>query len=119
MCTLIGCSPRYFPLKDCSFATSKGRHFLQNHMRRAVHKLTVQPVFSPRSPLVLVLKLTGAALQQGVIHIAFGRRDNQFELLISAVVAVLAGMVIVNVVVEVLSAPKSMTAMDLLPCVAL
>jgi hypothetical protein len=35
------------------------------------------------------------------------------------VVAVLAGMVIVNVVVEVLSAPKSMTAMDLLPRVTL
>jgi hypothetical protein len=58
-------------------------------------------------------------LQQGGIHIAFGRSDNQFELLISAVVEVLEGMVIVKVVVEVLSAPKSITAMDLLPWVTL
>jgi hypothetical protein len=53
--------------------------------------------------------------QQRVVHFAFGRSNNQFELLISAVVEVLAGMVIVKVVVEVLSAPKSITAMDLLP----
>jgi hypothetical protein len=58
-------------------------------------------------------------LQQRGIHVAFGRSNNQFELLISAVVEVLAGMVIVKVVVEVLSAPKSITAMDLLPCVTL
>jgi hypothetical protein len=37
----------------------------------------------------------------------------------SAVVEVLAGMVIVKVVVDVLSDPKSITAMDLLPCVTL
>ena len=88
-------------------------------MSGAVYKLTVQPVFIPRSQLVLVVNRASAMLQQGGIHVAFGRRDNQFELLISAVVAVLAGMVIVNVVVDVLSAPKSMTAMDLLPCVTL
>jgi hypothetical protein len=58
-------------------------------------------------------------LQQGIIHITFGRSNNQFELLISAVVEVLAGMVIVKVVVDVLSAPKSITAMDLFPCVTL
>jgi hypothetical protein len=33
--------------------------------------------------------------------------------------AVLAGMVIVKVVVDVLSDPKSNTAIDLLPCVTL
>jgi hypothetical protein len=54
-------------------------------------------------------------LQQGGIHVAFGRSNNQFELLISAVVEVLAGMVIVKVVVEVLSDPKSITAIDLFP----
>jgi hypothetical protein len=57
--------------------------------------------------------------QQGVVHIAFGRSNNQFELLMSAVVEVLVGMVIVNVVVDVLSDPKSITAIDLLPCVTL
>jgi hypothetical protein len=58
-------------------------------------------------------------LQQGVIHLAFGGGNDQFELLISAVVEVLAGMVIVNVVVDVLSDPKSKTATDLLPLEAL
>jgi len=53
--------------------------------------------------------------QQGIIHVAFGGSDYQFELLISAVVEVLAGMVIVNVVVDVLSDPMSKTAMDGLP----
>ena len=88
-------------------------------MSRAVNKLTIQPIFIPHGQFVLVVNSSSAVLQQGVIHIAFGGSNNQFELLISAVVAVLAGMVIVNVVVEVLSAPKSMTAMDLLPWVTL
>jgi hypothetical protein len=58
-------------------------------------------------------------LQQGGIHITLGSRNNQFELLISAVVAVLAGIVMVNVPVDVLSAPKSSTAIDLFPWLAL
>jgi hypothetical protein len=57
--------------------------------------------------------------QQRIIHLAFGGINNQFELLIRAVVEVLAGMVIVNVVVDVLSEPKSKTAIDLLPLDAL
>jgi hypothetical protein len=82
-------------------------------------QLTIQPVFCPRSQLVFVIHSAGAVLQQGIVHFAFGCSNNQFELLISAVVEVLAGMVIVNVVVDVLSAPKSITAMDLFPCVTL
>ena len=58
-------------------------------------------------------------LQQGVVHFTFGSRNNQFELLINAEVAVLAGIVMVNVVVDVLSDPKSNTAMDLLLWLAL
>jgi hypothetical protein len=58
-------------------------------------------------------------LQQGVVHFAFGSRNDQFELLMSAEVAVLAGIVMVNVLVDVLSAPKSNTAMDLFPWLAL
>jgi hypothetical protein len=58
-------------------------------------------------------------LQQGVVHFTFGSRNNQFELLINAEVAVLAGIVMVNVPVDVLSEPKSNTAMDLLLLLAL
>ena len=86
-------------------------------MHRPVNQFTIQPVFRPRSRFIVVFNRAGAVLQQGIIHLAFGRGDNQFELLMSAVVEVLAGMVIVKVVVEVLSAPKSITAMDLLPWV--
>jgi hypothetical protein len=84
-----------------------------------MNQFSIQPVFRPRSELIIVVHFTRTMLQQGVIHITFGRSNNQFELLISAVVEVLAGMVIVKVVVDVLSAPKSITAMDLLPCVTL
>ena len=84
-----------------------------------MNQFTIQPVFRPRSELIVVVYFTGAMFQQRVIHFAFGRSNNQFELLISAVVEVLAGMVIVKFVVEVLSAPKSITAMDLLPWVTL
>ena len=88
-------------------------------MRRPVNQFAIQPVFSPRSELIVIVNFARTMFQQGVVHFAFGRSNNQFELLISAVVEVLAGMVIVKVVVEVLSAPKSITAMDLLPCVTL
>jgi len=60
-----------------------------------------------------------SGIKLGIIHIAFGGSNNQFELLISAVVDVLLGIVIVNVVVDVLSEPKSRTAIDLLPRVTL
>jgi phage-related holin len=58
-------------------------------------------------------------LKQGIIHFAFGGCDHQFELLINAVIDVLAGIVIKNVVTDVLSEPKSNTATDLLPWVEL
>ena len=102
-------------LKRGRFTASKTGHLLQRYMHRPVNQFTIQPVLSPRSRFIVVVNLTGTMLQQGVIHITFGRSNNQFELLMSAVVEVLAGMVIVKVVVEVLSAPKSITAMDLLP----
>jgi hypothetical protein len=84
-----------------------------------MNQFVIQPILCPRSQLVFIVHLARTVFQQGIIHLALGRSDNQFELLISAVVEVLAGMVIVKVVVEVLSAPKSITAMDLLPCVTL
>jgi hypothetical protein len=106
-------------LKRSCFSARKSGHFLQGYVCRPVNQFAIQPVLSPRSKLIVIVYLTRTVFQQRVIHIAFGCSNNQFELLISAVVEVLAGIVIVNVVVEVLSAPKSMTAMDLLPCVAL
>ena len=84
-----------------------------------MNQLAIQPVLCPSSQFVIVLNFPGAVFQQGIIHVAFGSSNYQFELLISAVVEVLAGMVIVNVVVDVLSEPKSKTAIDLLPCVTL
>jgi hypothetical protein len=45
--------------------------------------------------------------------------QHQLELLIRAVDAVFAGIVMVKVVVDVLSDPKSKTAIDLLPWVEL
>jgi hypothetical protein len=88
-------------------------------MRRAVNQLAIQPVLNPRCQFILVIDCAFPLLQQGIIHVAFGGSNNQFELLISAVVEVFAGMVIVNVVVDVLSEPKSRTATDLLPLDAL
>jgi hypothetical protein len=88
-------------------------------MHRPVNQLTIQPILCPRSRFIVVFNRAGSVLQQGGIHVAFGRSNNQFELLMSAVVEVLAGMTIVKVVVDVLSAPKSITAMDLLLCVTL
>jgi hypothetical protein len=84
-----------------------------------MNQFSIQPVFRPRSELIIIVHFPRTMLKQRIVHIAFGRSNNQFALLISAVVEVLAGMVIVNVVVEVLSAPKSITAMDLLLCEAL
>ena len=88
-------------------------------MGRAVNQLAIQPILYPRGSLIVVVHGAVPALQQGVVHLAFGSRNDQFELLMSAVVEVLAGIVIVKVAVEVLSEPKSNTAIDLLPWVAL
>jgi uncharacterized membrane protein YjjP (DUF1212 family) len=84
-----------------------------------VNQLAIQPVFHPRCELIVIINRAFPLLKLGIIHIAFGSGNYQFELLISAVVDVLAGMVIVNVVVDVLSEPKSRTAIDLLPLDAL
>ena len=88
-------------------------------MGRAVDKLAVQPVLSPSGELVFIVYRTLLLHKQRVVHVTFGGRNNQFELLMSAVVAVLAGIVTKNVVVEVLSAPKSMTAIARLALLAL
>jgi len=88
-------------------------------MRRTMNQLAIQPVLNPRCQFVVIVNYAFPLLKQGIIHVAFGSGNYQFELLISAVVEVFAGMVIVNVVVDVLSEPKSRTAIDLLPCVTL
>jgi hypothetical protein len=84
-----------------------------------VNQLTFQPVFNPSGLFVVIVHGSFPLLKQRIIHVAFGGRDYQFELLINAVVDVLAGIVIKNVVVDVLSAPKSSTATDLFPWVTL
>ena len=86
-------------------------------MGRTMYQFAVQPILYPRSVFIVVINITLALLQQGGIHIAFGR-GNQFELLIMADVAVLVGGVTVKSV-DVLSDPKSNTAIDLLPFDAL
>ena len=84
-----------------------------------MNQLALKPVLNPRCQFILVVNLPRTVFQQGIVHVAFGSSNDQFELLISAVVEVFAGIVIVNVVVDVLSDPKSRTAIDLLPCVTL
>ena len=84
-----------------------------------MNQLAVQPVLHPSGSFIVVIHRPIPAFQQGVVHVTFGSRNDQFELLISAVVEVLEGIVIVKVVVEVLSEPKSNTAIDLLPWVTL
>jgi len=88
-------------------------------MHRTVDKFAIQPILHPRGVLVIIIDVAFSFFKQGIVHLAFGCRNNQFELLISEVVAPLTGMVTVNVVVEVLSEPKSNTATDLLPLLEL
>jgi len=73
----------------------------------------------PSGVLVVIINEAFFFLKKRIVHFAFGCRNNQFELLIKEVVGPFVGMVIVNVVVEILSEPKSNTATDLLPCVTL
>jgi len=80
-----------------------------------MNQLAFKPVLYPRCHFILIIDCAFPLLKLGIIHIAFGGGNDQFELLISAVVEVLAGMVIVNVVVDVLSDPKSRTAKELFP----
>ena len=84
-----------------------------------MYKLFVQPIFNPCGEFIVVIYCAFPLFKQGIVHITFGSCNNQFELLMSAEVAVLAGIVIVNVPVDVLSEPKSSTAMDLLLLLAL
>ena len=88
-------------------------------MSRAMYKLAVEPILGPSRQLVFVVQFPGTALKQSIVHFAFGGGNDQLELLISAVVEVLAGIVTKNVVAEVLSAPKSMTAIARLALLAL
>jgi hypothetical protein len=88
-------------------------------MNRTVNKFTLMPVLNPSCVLYVIIDGTFPFFKQRFVHVAFGGSNNQFELLIRAVVAVFAGMVIVNVTLDVLSEPKSKTAIDLLPWVEL
>jgi len=85
-------------------------------MGRTVNKFTFQPVLDPCGEFVVIINCTLLLYKQRFVHFAFCG-GNQFELLISASVTVLAGIVIKNVPldVETLSDPKSKTATDLLP----
>jgi len=102
-------------LNNCCFANSECGVSLQGNMCGAVDKFPIQPVLNPCRVLVVIFYDTFFFLKKRIIHVAFGGGNNQFELLISAAVDVLAGMVMRNVVVDVLSEPKSSTAIDLLP----
>jgi len=88
-------------------------------MNRAVNKFALMPIFNPSCIFNVIIQGTLSLFKQRFIHVAFGGGYDQFELLISEVVGPLIGMVMVNVVVEVLSEPKSNTATDLLPLLAL
>jgi hypothetical protein len=83
-------------------------------MGRPVNQLTLKPILYPRGGLVVIIYDAFFFLKKRIIHFAFGGSNDQFELLIKAAVAVLAGIVIVKFV-DVLSEPKSSTAIDLLP----
>lgn len=80
-----------------------------------MYKFALQPILNPSGQFIVIVHGSFPLLEQGIIHLAFGGGDYQFELLINAVVDVLAGIVIKNVVTDVLSEPKSNTATDLLP----
>jgi hypothetical protein len=109
-----------FPLTyRCGFSTGKNRHFLQLDMDRTMYKFALQPILNPSSQFIVIVHGSFPLLKQGIIHFALGGSDYQFELLINAVVDVLDGIVIKNVVVDVLVEPKSNTATDLLPLVEL
>jgi len=84
-----------------------------------MYKFAIKPILNPCGKFVLIIDCAFLLFKHGIVHIAFGGSNYQFELLISAVVEVFAGIVIVNVVVDVLSDPKSKTATDLLPLDAL
>ena len=88
-------------------------------MGRAVNQFAFQPILNPCGEFVVIVHGSFPLFKQRIVHVAFGGCDYQFELLISAVVDVLAGIVIKNVVADVLSEPKSSTATDLLPWVEL
>ena len=82
-------------------------------MGRTMNKFTFVPILYPSGVFNVIIEGTFAFFKQRFIHVAFGGSNDQFELLISAAVEVSAGIVIVNNVVDVLSDPKSNTAIDL------
>ena len=82
-------------------------------MCRTVYQFATQPVFNPCRDFVVVFDGSFPLVQQGFVQQTFGGCDHGS--LINAVVDELAGIVMVNVVVDVLSDPKSNTAMDGLP----
>ena len=87
-------------------------------MDRSVDELPFQPILNPCGKFVVIIDCAFPLFKQRFVHFAFCG-GNQFELLISALLAVLAGIVMRNVAVQVLSDPKSKTAIDLLAFVTL
>ena len=77
-----------------------------------MHTFVQQPVLRPLYALVIIFLYPGSMVKLRGVHVAFGSCDYQLELLINAVVEVLAGMVTVKVPEQVLSEPKSITAME-------
>ena len=74
-----------------------------------MNQLTFMPVFNPSNCLVVVVYGAFQLLQQGLFHVAVGRSNEHYEILTIAEVLSAVGNCTVNVVVEVLSLPKSST----------
>jgi len=92
-------------------------------MSRTVNKLTLQPVLNPCREFVVIIHCTFPLFKQRIVHVAFGCRYKHvgpYEIRTIALVALAVGKTISKVLpAAVLSAPKSSTATDLLPCVLL
>jgi len=88
-----------------------------------VNKLSVQPILNPCREFVVIIDCTVPLFKQRIVHVAFGcgyKHVGPYEIRTIALEASAAGKVIKNVALAVvLSAPKSSTATDLLPCVLL
>jgi hypothetical protein len=92
-------------------------------MRGTVYKFFAQPVLNPRGGFVIIIHCAVPLFKQRVVHVAFScgyKHVGPYEIRTIALEASAVGKVIKNVALAVvLSAPKSNTATDLLPCVLL
>lgn len=78
-------------------------------MRGTVDKLSIQPILNPCGEFIVIIDCTLTLFKQRVIHFAFGCCYQHYTILMSADVLVLAGIVTVNVLVDVFVFPKSKT----------